>query len=64
MQQMQQQIAAQQQQIGELEADNANRAAYGAMMLDTVRAQDREIQNRKGYESYVAEEINKFNEGR
>ena len=64
MQQMQQQIMAQQQQIGELEADNANRAAYGAQLHDIVKQQEKEIQNRREYEKLVADEIKKFNERR
>lgn len=64
MQQMQQMMAQQQEQIAGLEAENKNRAAYGDMMFNMAKGLERDVKNHERYESYVADEINKYNEGR
>ena len=64
MEQMQAQIAAQQEQMAALEAENANRAAYGNKMFNLAKGLENDVKSHENYESYVADEINKFNEGR
>ena len=64
MEQMQAQIAAQQEQMAALEAENANRAAYGDKMFNLAKGLENDVKSHENYESYVADEINKFNEGR
>lgn len=62
--QMQAQLAAQQEQIAALESENANRAAYGDKMYNLAKGLENDVRSHESYESYVADEINKFNEGR
>lgn len=64
MAQMQQQMAAQQQQISALQGEVNNRAAYGEKIFDLAQGLERDVHNHESYEGYVADEINKFNEGR
>lgn len=64
MQQMQQMLAQQQEQIALLQAENSNRAAYGDHIYNIAKGLEQDVKNHERYESYVADEINKFNKGR
>lgn len=52
-----------QQQISRLQAENANRAAYGDQLYATAKEQEKELLSRRKYDNYVADEINKMNGG-
>lgn len=62
--QMQAMMAQQQKQIGALETENANRAAYGERLYNAAKGLEQEVKSHEDYESYVADEIDKFNKGR
>lgn len=64
MARMQQIMAQQEQQIADLQADNANRAAYGQRMVNIAKGLEDDVKMHESYESYVADEIDKFNKGR
>lgn len=62
--QMQQMMAAQQEQIAALQGEADNRAAYGEHMYNVAKGLERDVKDHESYESYVADEIKKYNEGR
>lgn len=67
-QRQQEQMMAQIQQLEEqnaaLQADNANRAAYGEQLLAKAQGLERDNKMHEEYESFVAGEIDRYNRGR
>ena len=67
-QRQQEQMMAEMQHLEEqnaaLQADNANRAAYGEQLLAKAQGLERDNKMHEDYESFVAGEIDRYNRGR